>query len=88
MRKPSSIGVTNALRSANTTSRTLRGRRLNEDTYTVQIIDDKERLVSLVKADLREYGLVRRTAMPAYRDKLAAGEMADLLAYLLSLKGL
>lgn len=64
------------------------GRRLNEDTYTVQIIDDKERLVSLVKADLREYGLVRRTAMPAYRDKLAAGEMADLLAYLLSLKGL
>jgi putative heme-binding domain-containing protein len=31
------------------------GRRLNEDTHTVQIIDEHERLVSLTKADLREY---------------------------------
>src|ERR1044071_9716935 len=30
------------------------GRRLNEDTYSVQIIDDKERLQSLLKSDLRE----------------------------------
>ena len=37
--------------------RTIRGRRLNEDTYTVQLIDEQERLVSLVKADLREYEL-------------------------------
>jgi putative heme-binding domain-containing protein len=64
------------------------GRRLNEDTYTVQLIDEQERLVSLVKANLREYGLVRRTSMPSYRDKLATDELADLLAYLLSLKGL
>jgi putative heme-binding domain-containing protein len=64
------------------------GRRLNEDTYTVQLIDEQERLVSLVKANLREYGLVRRTSMPAFRDKLAANELADVLAYLLSLKGL
>ena len=35
--------------------KTIRGRRLNEDTYTVQMIDDQERLVSLVKADLREF---------------------------------
>ena len=34
--------------------RTLRGRRLNEDTYTVQIIDEQEHLLSLAKADLRE----------------------------------
>ncbi len=31
------------------------GRRLNEDTLTVQIMDSKERLVSLTKADLKEY---------------------------------
>ena len=37
--------------------RTIRGRRLNEDTYTVQLIDEQERLVSLIKADLREYEL-------------------------------
>jgi putative heme-binding domain-containing protein len=64
------------------------GRRLNEDTYTVQIIDDKERLVSLTKANLREYGLVRRTGMPSYRDKLSKEDVADVLAYLLTLKGL
>jgi len=64
------------------------GRRLNEDTYTVQVIDDKERLVSLTKANLREYGLIRRTGMPSYRDKLTQDEVADVLAYLLTLKGL
>lgn len=64
------------------------GRRMNEDTYTVQIIDDQERLVSLIKSDLREYGLVRRTAMPSFRDTLSKDEVADVLAYLLTLKGL
>lgn len=64
------------------------GRRLNEDTYTVQLFDEQERLVSLVKANLREYRLLTRTSMPAYRDTLAENDVADLLAYLLSLKGL
>ena len=36
----------------------INGRRLNEDTYTVQLIDDQERLVSLIKADLREYTIL------------------------------
>jgi putative heme-binding domain-containing protein len=34
--------------------RTIRGRRVNEDTFTVQLIDEQERLVSLDKADIRE----------------------------------
>ena len=37
--------------------RTIRGRRLNEDTYTVQLIDEQERLVSLDKTDIREFEL-------------------------------
>jgi cytochrome c oxidase cbb3-type subunit 3 len=77
-----------SIRAVTSDGQVITGRRLNEDTYTVQVIDEKERLVSLVKADLREYGLVRRTAMPSYRDKLASGELADVLAYLLTLKGL
>jgi len=64
------------------------GRLLNRDTFTVQLIDEQERLVSLVKADLREYGLVRRTGMPSYQGKLTNEEVADLLAYLLTLKGM
>jgi putative heme-binding domain-containing protein len=63
------------------------GRRLNEDTYTVQIIDDHERLRSFDKADLREFTVLKTSPMPAYKDTLTAEELNDLLAYLLSLKG-
>src|SRR5262249_46339682 len=42
------------------------GRRLNEDTYTVQLITTDERLVSLVKADLREFTILTASAMPSY----------------------
>ncbi len=63
------------------------GRRLNEDTYTVQLIDDEARLRSFDKADLREFRVLTASPMPAYGDRLDAGELADLLAYLVSLKG-
>lgn len=65
----------------------INGRRLNEDTYTVQLIDEQEHLVSLTKADLREYNVLKSTAMPSYKDKFNAQELADLEAYLLSLRG-
>ena len=65
----------------------INGRRLNEDTYTVQLIDEQERLVSLTKADLREFSVLKTTPMPSYKEKLSAQELADLEAYLLSLKG-
>jgi putative heme-binding domain-containing protein len=77
-----------AVRAVTRDGKVINGRRLNEDTFTVQLIDEQERLVSLTKAELREYGLLRRTAMPSYRDKLSANELADLLAYLLTRKGL
>lgn len=63
------------------------GRRLNEDTHTVQLIDEKERLISVEKADLREYTLLKTSPMPSYRDKLSPAEVAGLVSYLLSLKG-
>jgi len=68
--------------------RTLRGRRLNEDTYTVQIIDEKENLVSIDKASLRDLVVGAKASMPSYADKLTADELADVIAYLVSLKGL
>lgn len=66
---------------------TITGRRLNEDTETVQLIDDRERLVSLSKADLRSFTILTDSTMPSYKDKLTSTEMADLLGYLASLKG-
>ena len=68
--------------------RTLRGRRLNEDTYTVQIVDEKENLVSIDKASLRDLVVGKSASMPSYADKLTADELADVIAYLVSLKGL
>jgi len=65
----------------------IEGRRLNEDTHTIQLIDHKERLVSLDKSDLREIVLVKTSGMPAYRDKLTEQERTDVVSYLLSLKG-
>jgi len=65
----------------------INGRRLNEDTYSVQVIDDKARLHSIVKADLRELTIGEVSLMPSYEDRLSAGEIADVLGYLLSLKG-
>jgi len=67
--------------------RVVNGRRLNEDTYTVQVIDDQERLVSFTKADLREYTIVTVSPMPSFKGPLTEDELADVVAYLLSLKG-
>jgi putative heme-binding domain-containing protein len=65
---------------------TIRGRRLNEDTHTVQIIDERERLLSLTKADLRSMDVVTESAMPAYGGALTDEEIADVVAYLLTLR--
>jgi len=65
---------------------TTTGRLLNLDTFTVQIIDAKEQLRSFVKSSLRAHGFLE-TPMPSYRDKLGSQELADVVSYLVSLKG-
>ena len=79
--------INRPVRAVTRDGRAINGRRLNEDTYTVQLIDDQEKLVSLVKADLREYTILSVSPMPSYRDRLTQDEIADVVAYLLSLKG-
>lgn len=65
--------------------KTYRGRRLNEDTYTVQIIDEQERLLTFIKADLREFEVSTKSTMPAATG-LSGEELSDVIAYLLTLK--
>jgi len=67
---------------------TITGRRLNEDTHSIQIIDDKEHLVSLDKSQLRECTVLKTSPMPSYQGKLSAQEVADVVAYLQTLKGI
>ena len=66
---------------------TVTGRRLNEDTYSLQMIDDGGRLRSFMKTDLEDYAIATASPMPSYRSTLSSDEMADVVAYLLSLKG-
>jgi putative heme-binding domain-containing protein len=68
--------------------RELRGLRINEDTFTIQIRDSNNELHSFRKADVRdiekEFG---KSLMPAFKDRLAASDVNDLVAYLSSLRG-
>jgi cytochrome c oxidase cbb3-type subunit III len=67
---------------------TIIGRLLNQDTFTVQLIDSKERLQSFTKANLKEYGFTDKSLMPSYEDKLNNKELAHVVSYLASLKGI
>ena len=76
------------VRAVTTDGRVVTGRRLNEDTYTVQLMDDQERLVSLSKEDLREYTTSKISARLAGKEKLSPEDRSHLVAYLLGLKGM
>jgi hypothetical protein len=69
------------------TGAVISGRLLNEDTFTIQLLDSKEQLRSLSKDTLKEYAFVDKSPMPSYRDKLSSQELSDLIGYLVAQKG-
>ena len=82
------LPINRPVRAVTRQGRTVRGRRLNEDTFTVQLIDDDERLGSLMKSDLRALEVGKTSEMPPATRALTPDDIADVLAYLLSLKGM
>ena len=66
---------------------TITGRLMNQDTFTLQLIDAQDRLRSFPLADLRQHSVVTTSSMPSYKDRLSSTELADVVAYLVSLKG-
>jgi cytochrome c oxidase cbb3-type subunit III len=66
----------------------IRGVRKNEDEFSVQIMDSRERLQGYLKADLTEYTSDKQSLMPVYgSDRLSDGALDDLLRYLGTLRG-
>jgi putative heme-binding domain-containing protein len=66
---------------------TIAGNLLNQDTYTLQLLDTRGKLVSLTKANLRDFEILNTSPMPSYKDKLSAQEISDVISYLGTLRG-
>ena len=64
------------------------GRLLNLDTFQVMMLDPKEQLRTFSKSDLREHGFAAGSIMPSFRSTLSRQELADVITYLLTLKGI
>ena len=59
---------------------------LNEDTYSIQMMDEEERLLSFRKSELKEIRRGELSTMPSFRETFRNSELDDLIAYLASLR--
>ena len=67
--------------------KSIRGIRLNEDTYSIQIRDFNGNPQSFWKADITAMTSEKKTNMPSYRSQLSETELNDLVAFLAGEKG-
>ena len=65
----------------------IEGILLNEDTYSIQLMNETEELVSLSKAGVEEILKPQMSLMPEYDEAFTPKELNDLVAYLYSLEG-
>ena len=62
------------------------GYRMNEDSFSLRIMDDGENLWSIPKEGLQSYERIEDSTMPSYAQTLSESELDDLVAYLFSLR--
>jgi putative heme-binding domain-containing protein len=67
--------------------RSVRGRVLNQDTQSLQILGSDEKPTSISRATIQKV-TEEKSSMPSVKDSLDAKELADLISYLVTLKGL
>jgi len=66
---------------------TIVGVPMNEDTFTVQLMDTSERIHSLEKKSLKSFRHEDRSLMPVYPpNRLSDGDLDDLVAFLQTLR--
>ena len=75
-------------RVATKDGQTVTGRLLNQDSFTVQMIDSKEQLRSFTKSNLKEWAFIDKSPMPSFQGKFSDQEVADVVSYLATLRGI
>jgi cytochrome c oxidase cbb3-type subunit 3 len=66
----------------------LRGARVNEDTFTIQVRDASNKVHSFRKQDVAKLDKeFKQSLMPSYDSRFTSSELDDLIAYLASLRG-
>ena len=68
--------------------RTIAGRLMNQDTFTVLLMDSSETLRSFDREDLKLVTVLDKTTiMPSYQGKLSNQDLSDLITYLKQQRG-
>lgn len=67
--------------------KTIKGRLLNQDTASIQMLGSDGKPVSIARDALRSIA-DEKSAMPFFKERLDPRELADVVSYLMSLKGL
>jgi cytochrome c oxidase cbb3-type subunit 3 len=66
----------------------VRGIRVNEDSFTLQLKDAQGRFHSFRKSDLKDIRRFHKeTPMPSYEGRISPSDLDDLVAYLAGLRG-
>jgi putative heme-binding domain-containing protein len=66
--------------------KTVTGKLLNQDGFSVQLIDSSGQLRSFQKAGLREFAIETINPMPSYANQMSVQDLTDVVHYLSSLK--
>jgi putative heme-binding domain-containing protein len=66
----------------------VRGVKKNEDVFSIQVMDVRERIQGYLRADLKEVVYEKESLMPVYGpERLSESDLNDLLGYLMTLRG-
>ena len=66
--------------------RVVEGMRLNENSYYIQLIDQRDQLWTIAKEHAQELHKPNQSLMPSYAKELTREQLDDLIAYLFSLR--
>jgi cytochrome c oxidase cbb3-type subunit 3 len=66
----------------------IQGVKKNEDLFSVQVMDSRERIQGYLKSDVRQVTDGKQSAMPVFGpDRLSESDLTDLVGYLVTLNG-